>query len=620
MAVSTDHSNKSLSSQTHRQHVKNDLDPYICMFEDCNSAEVLYSHSQEWLAHLHDHGKIWHCSSHPSLDPFTRRDDYIQHIRDVHSSALNDAQIRALANKNSRKRANLFPSCPLCGAEATDVSGRMEDHITGHLRSLALKSLPAYEEDVPDGFMSTENSEQPSNVQSRSTIGHTSFSGDINEDEAHADASHLGSLVTGRSEGEPTNEEVQGAVSPQAMYEPTWELGKIYEGESHYEERVDDKDLTPDLPASPALHKFMRAFHPFDPTTAISGSSVTPPLEEGDVILIHSIHVNGWADGTLVASGARGWIPTNYCEPYEPEDEQALLEQLLNSSDIEAAEDGATPSNAAVAPIASKETDTTTILQETKANLEVFARSNTTFAPVHFKDAIGRKFSFPFHLCSKWAGMEELIKQAFMYQDSLGPQVHEGLYDLLGPEGEIILPPAWDQVIQPGWSITMTLWPPERLPSHFRAAHGVRMDHIPGLTHQDESTRSIRDEMAIRSQAPSINTDSLPGSVNDDVNEDGTMTADQGISDGGLSNPGDENLSGQSDDPPRRCPSCDHINIPEWRSGPDGSRTLCNACGLDYAEFQKQKSQQEIDSMRSMTKSVLDDVLAASPGLSSGSG
>ena len=32
--------------------------------------------------------------------------------------------------------------------------------------------------------------------------------------------------------------------------------------------------------------------------------------------------------------------------------------------------------------------------------------------------------------------------------------------------------------------------------------------------------------------------------------------------------------------PPGRCHNCQAENTPEWRRGPDGARTLCNACGL----------------------------------------
>ncbi|KAK8094352.1 hypothetical protein PG997_001037 [Apiospora hydei] len=86
--------------------------------------------------------------------------------------------------------------------------------------------------------------------------------------------------------------------------------------------------------ARPVFHNFLRAFYPFHPTFAISDSTVTLPLNEGDVVLVHSIHTNGWADGTLLVSGARGWLPTNYCESYDPEEMRNLLKALLNFWDL----------------------------------------------------------------------------------------------------------------------------------------------------------------------------------------------------------------------------------------------------------------------------------------------
>ncbi|GAB1313552.1 hypothetical protein MFIFM68171_03762 [Madurella fahalii] len=101
------------------------------------------------------------------------------------------------------------------------------------------------------------------------------------------------------------------------------------------------------------------------------------------------------------------------------------------------------------------------MLEEAKAEVEMAAKGKME-APVKFKDAVGRKFSFPFHLVRTWAGMEELIKQAFLHVDVLGPHVMEGHYDLIGPNGEVILPSVWENVIEPDWSITMHMWPMEQ--------------------------------------------------------------------------------------------------------------------------------------------------------------
>jgi hypothetical protein len=78
-------------------------------------------------------------------------------------------------------------------------------------------------------------------------------------------------------------------------------------------------------------------------------------------------------------------------------------------------------------------------------------------------------------------GMEDLIKQAFMQVDVLGPHVMEGHYDLIGPDGEIILPSVWEKVVQPDWAITMTMWPMDKMPPlHSKMPGGPHMHGVPG--------------------------------------------------------------------------------------------------------------------------------------------
>ena len=40
-----------------------------------------------------------------------------------------------------------------------------------------------------------------------------------------------------------------------------------------------------------------------------------------------------------------------------------------------------------------------------------------------------------------------------------GPHVHEGMYDLVGPHGEIVMKSVWETMVEPGWEITMHMWP-----------------------------------------------------------------------------------------------------------------------------------------------------------------
>ncbi|KAK1845040.1 hypothetical protein CCHR01_12307 [Colletotrichum chrysophilum] len=83
---------------------------------------------------------------------------------------------------------------------------------------------------------------------------------------------------------------------------------------------------------------------------------------------------------------------------------------------------------------------------------------------IKFKDAVGRKFIFPYTIVKSWAGMEECIKQAFLHVDIMGPHVQEGHYDLVGPDGNILLPQIWECLVEPGWTIEMRMWPMEKVP------------------------------------------------------------------------------------------------------------------------------------------------------------
>lgn len=82
-----------------------------------------------------------------------------------------------------------------------------------------------------------------------------------------------------------------------------------------------------------------------------------------------------------------------------------------------------------------------------------------TKLPIKFKDAVGRKFSFPWRHCKTWKGMDDLIQQAFLHVEPFGHHVQKGHFDLEGPDGEIILPRVWESTVKPDWNITMTMWP-----------------------------------------------------------------------------------------------------------------------------------------------------------------
>ncbi|KAI4104797.1 MAG: hypothetical protein L6R37_003070 [Teloschistes peruensis] len=64
-----------------------------------------------------------------------------------------------------------------------------------------------------------------------------------------------------------------------------------------------------------------------------------------------------------------------------------------------------------------------------------------------------------------------------------------------------------------------------------------------------------------------------------DADEDGASFSDKLEGSGGFAGADTKKRRGRAA-PPGRCHSCNRAETPEWRRGPDGARTLCNACGL----------------------------------------
>lgn len=78
---------------------------------------------------------------------------------------------------------------------------------------------------------------------------------------------------------------------------------------------------------------------------------------------------------------------------------------------------------------------------------------------IKFKDALGRRFNFPFEMAQKWEAMGVLINQEFAHAEPIRGIVERKEYDLIGPLGEIILPRTWETVLEPEWMVKMHMWP-----------------------------------------------------------------------------------------------------------------------------------------------------------------
>ena len=114
----------------------------------------------------------------------------------------------------------------------------------------------------------------------------------------------------------------------------------------------------PETPMSPSIderpqhehhslfHNYLRAFCQFEPPVGDEDGDesllMTAPIRPGDLILVHSIHKNGWADGTVLTTGDRGWLPTNYCETFDHPHMRNLLNAMTQFWDLLGAPEDAT--------------------------------------------------------------------------------------------------------------------------------------------------------------------------------------------------------------------------------------------------------------------------------------
>jgi hypothetical protein len=68
------------------------------------------------------------------------------------------------------------------------------------------------------------------------------------------------------------------------------------------------------------------------------------------------------------------------------------------------------------------------------------------------------------------------VKESFLHVDMLRSQVFDGHYDIVGPQGEIVLPQVWEDLVEPGWHMTMHMWP---MPMPPKASPGAPAKKLP---------------------------------------------------------------------------------------------------------------------------------------------
>ncbi|MCJ1233503.1 hypothetical protein MMC14_001461 [Varicellaria rhodocarpa] len=131
--------------------------------------------------------------------------------------------------------------------------------------------------------------------------------------------------------------------------------------------------------------------------------------------------------------------------------------------------------------------------------------------------------------------------------------------------------------------------------SHQVQRSGIQPSSLPTLNECDDIIKQqhkVLDAMArirdvIINQQHALAEQRTRDEANKDPSEygdDGPLGQDKSEGSGGFAGADLKKRRGRNA-PPGRCHSCNRAETPEWRRGPDGARTLCNACGLHYAKL-----------------------------------
>lgn len=138
-----------------RAHVVQDIIPYTCVIDDCDTPDEMYLTTEALMAHTLDKHSLerWTCdycasstdvnevSTSPELRAFETAKDWIDHIAKDHRDAMSPDAGTILADLN--KRQMILPlSCPLCPFSVDYMDTRINDHILLHLHEFSLLALP----------------------------------------------------------------------------------------------------------------------------------------------------------------------------------------------------------------------------------------------------------------------------------------------------------------------------------------------------------------------------------------------------------------------------------------------------------------------------------------------
>lgn len=126
-----------------REHILEDLLPYICLQKACSSPQNVFACRKDWAFHMaQEHWSIWVCPLCPSkrFETLTGMKDHtsMQHTSEVpperHEEFFRLCRTTSLGLDGGK--------CPLCSNREFKLLEQYQAHIFNHLRDLASSAFP----------------------------------------------------------------------------------------------------------------------------------------------------------------------------------------------------------------------------------------------------------------------------------------------------------------------------------------------------------------------------------------------------------------------------------------------------------------------------------------------